>query len=331
MNRIELTEKNKKSITTRNPTVFFHCDKNLIDNMEAGKLNFINIISDLVRKNGYEVCSLPITDIIEDVARADLRHIHVVMHDRPLNGHNILFCVPSYLHGYWYFDDVGTRNNSSIRLKAFSPQGMSSKHAKTVFEKLRLKFVDANFSKFDQNIVPNFQVKKDAICIFAQDFKEPRFHKHYMSYPELIEQVIKNRDGHHIYIKPHPNQSYDESKLLLQYHDPTNAIEVTTHSIHVLLSNAALAVTLTSAVGFEANLHKVPAILAGQADFHHNAITLIDPGKFPEAMSQALTQEFHYEKYLTWFLTHQLFQPRLAEKTKKRIAAMLVEKGYEIE
>ena len=192
------------------------------------------------------------------------------------------------------------------------------------------EFVAKNRSKFDQAFVQDFRPKDGAICIFAQDFLEPKFHTHHLTFPELIEGVLANRAGRPVYIKPHPAQSFDEAAKLMTYHAPDDGIEVTTHSIHGLLESASVAVTLTSAVAFEANLHKVPAILGGQTDFHHNAVTVTHQSGIKAALAEAESREFHFEKYLVWFLTHGLIRPKHADAARKRIETLLTLKGYPV-
>ena len=113
----------------------------------------------------------------------------------------------------------------------------------------------------------------------------------------------------------------------MPYHDPGAGVAVVDTSIHDLLAHCDLAVSQTSAVGFEANLHRVPTIMAGQVDFHHNAVTMRSPAHYADAMETALTSRFHYEKYLVWFLKHNLFEPAQGARTRERCAALLREMG----
>ena len=220
------------------PTAFFHGRGPVWENGKAGRMDCLNLLLSELTDRGYAVQWRELSDDVERLAQANPRHLHVVLDDRPFAGENILFCIPSYLNGFWYLDRVGTRNNSSMRTRPFKPQGMGQTYAKEFVEKLRAKFVDTNRSKFDQEMVEGFTPEPGAICIFAQSFKAPRYHQHYMTYPELIDGVIANRGTRRVYIKPHPRQKIEDLTVLMRYHDPGAGVEVTAHSIHGLLAHA---------------------------------------------------------------------------------------------
>jgi hypothetical protein len=90
------------------------------------------------------------------------------------------------------------------------------------------------------------------------------------------------------------------------------------------LAAADCALTLTSAVGFEAFLHKTPVVLGGQTDFWQNAITLTDPGQMVQAMAAALGREWPYEKFLLWYLRQMCVDgtakalPKVLEKLHRK-------------
>ena len=55
---------------------------------------------------------------------------------------------------------------------------------------------------------------------------------------------MRPRGGGRLYIKPHPNQSFDELETLSRYHDPAQGVHVVTASIHDLLAACDCALTL---------------------------------------------------------------------------------------
>ena len=84
--------------------------------------------------------------------------------------------------------------------------------------------------------------------------------------------------------------------------------------------------TLTSAVGFEAFLHKKPVVLAGQTDFGQNAITVTDPASVGAAIEAAIARKWPHEKFLVWFLKQNCLDdnPRSLPELMARVHA----KGY---
>ena len=310
------------------PTAFFHGRGPVWENGKAGRMDFINLVVSVLEGRGFNIQWIPFSDDIEALARSDLRHLHVVLDDMPMESSNIVFCIPSYLHGFWYFDPVGTRNNSSMKAKLFQPEKMSEDFAASFAAKLRSKFIDGNMSKFDQSMTSGFTPESGAICIFAQEFKAPKHYKHHMNYPELIEGIIAHRNGRHIYIKPHPRQRLEETMTLMGYHNPKQGVEVIDHSIHGMLASAAVAVSLSSAVLLEAQMHAVPGVVGGEVDFSHNMVQIDRPGKISSALEKALSGQFQYEKYLVFFFAHGMAQPHLQRKSTEHIGSVLTAMGF---
>ena len=311
------------------PTAFFHGRGPVWENGRAGKMDFINLVVSVLEGRGFNMQWMPFSEDIEALARSDLRHLHVVLDDMPMVSSNIVFCIPSYLHGFWYFDPIGTRNNSSMKTKLFQPEKMSEDFAASFAAKLRSKFIDGNRSKFDQNMRAGFTPESGSICIFSQDFKEPKYYQHHMTYPELIEGIIAHRNGRHIYIKPHPRQCLEETMTLMSYHNPKKGVSVVDHSIHGLLANAAVAVSLSSAVLLEAQLHGVPGVVAGEVDFSHNMVQINTSRQIGSALEKALSDQFQYEKYLVFFFAQGMAQPHLQKKSIEHINSVLTAMGFD--
>ena len=141
-----------------------------------------------------------------------------------------------------------------------------------------------------------------------------------------IEAAIAVRGARALMIKPHPNQTLAELEHLARYHDPAAGVQVTQASIHDLLAACDVALTVTSAVGFEAFLHKKPVVLGGQTDFWHNAVTLTDPARLADAITLALTRHWPHEKFLVWFLKHHSVEDSPA--ALPRVLNLLARKGY---
>jgi hypothetical protein len=311
---------------TRPDTVFFHAKDSLLLSANAGKLDFVNLVSDICRSAGYKVSILNSSGPDEEL-RTDTRHIHILMNDRPCYGPNTFACVPSYLRGFWYFDELATRNNSSIRLKEFRPDLVRGGAAEKFFKRLGQKFIGQNLSKYPQDDGTS-DIVTGCISLFLQDFAAPKFHRHYVGAIDMIEAAIACRGHRHLYIKPHPLQPDDQLAQIAAYHDPQRGVTVGDAGIHCLLPKSDLAISQSSAACFEAYLHKTPVILCGQTDFHHIAITLLDARRMAQAMDDALSAEIAYEKYLFWFLKQNLIEPRQQANARQRIVRVFHNKGY---
>jgi len=289
-------------------TLFFHARDKLADGLGKGHFKLLDALAEHAAQAGWRVEMVPFSAAGQDMAVANPRHLHIFMDDRPVYALNAVHCVPTYLHGYWYFDEIGSRNNSLLRLRKFDPKPMSGDWARQIHAGLVAKFVDRNLTKFPQADRGAVAVEPGCLAFFAQDFKPPRYHKHHLQVVEMIEAAIAAKGRRALHIKPHPNQTLEETETLARFHDPQNGVHLTQASIHDLLAAADCVLTVTSAVGFEAFLHRKPVVLGGQTDFWHNAITLTDPARMAEAIDAALSRPWPHEKYLVWFLKHNCLE-----------------------
>lgn len=305
------------------PTVFFHARDKLAQALLAGHFRLLGGLADHARLTGQAVEVITFDPAAQDRAMGQGGHTHIFMDDRPAYGPNAVHCVPSYLHGFWFFDELGTRNNSVMRLAKFDPRPMSGDFARDQHAQLVARFVTANRSKFDQ-APRGADLEPGSVCLFAQDFKPPRHHKHYMTMPQMIEAAIAAKGARRLYIKPHPGQTLEELGALSTYHDPKGGVEISQASIHDLLAVADVCLTLTSAVGFEAFLHKTPVVLGGQTDFWQNAVTLTDPTRMAEAIEAAMAKDWPHEKFLVWYLRQMCVEdalwclPRVLERLHRK-------------
>lgn len=324
----ELTLETLDELRSRGPTLFIHPHAGIYDAVVKGALDGINNVIALTREAGFEPLVIRGTQWEDDLV-ADRRHIHIMMHDRPYVAPNVFHCVPSYLRGFWYFDEVAPRQMSSIRLLEFRQGRIKQEKADAFFEELRAKYLDPNWKFGNQPPLENgFEPERGCISVFTQNFAGPQYFRDFYTEIQMVEGVIASRGDRRVYIKAHPNQSKADKKILQQYHDPTAGIEVVEQNIHTLLAASDLVVTMTSAVAFEGFLHRVPCVLGGQSDFHHNAITCMDINKLGDAMQAAMSREFPFEKYLYWFLAEQCHRPQKKQQARRIVLRKMQAKGY---
>jgi len=283
-------------------SVVFHARDKLAEGLGRGFFKLLDALAGHAQGLGWGVEVVEFSARGQDIAIACPRHLHVFMDDRPVYAPNAVHSVPGYLQGYWYFDEIGSRNNSAQRMRRFDPRPMDGTWAREFHGQLVRRFVEANLTKFPQAARGTEAIAPGCLAFFAQDFKPPRYHRHFLTVPQMIEAAIAARGARPLWIKPHPNQTLEEMEVLSRYHAPAAGVQVTQASIHDLLAAADCVLTVTSAVGFEAFLHRKPVVLAGQTDFWQNAVTLTDPARMAEAIEAAMGRSWPHEKFLVWFL-----------------------------
>jgi hypothetical protein len=286
----------------------FHARDRMLAGLTGGKFRLLSALAAHARAH------LPVAVVAYDAdshaAAADPAHVHILMEDRPLYAPTAFHCVPSYLHGFWYFDEVATRNNSTARLARFDPRTVAGPFAATFAQRLADRFIARNRSKFDQP--PRGQsLPEGCLAFFAQDFRTPQHHRNHLSVLQMLDALIAARGDRPVVIKAHPNQKQDEIAALAARSAP--GVTMTGASIHDILDACACAVTVTSACAFEGFLHGKPAVLGGQTDFGQNAITLIDPARMGAALEAAMTRPWPHAQFLTWYLTKLCVQDREAD------------------
>ena len=307
-------------------TLFFHARDKLASGLGKGFFRLLGALAQHAAAAGWAVEIVEFSARGQDLAVANPRHLHVFMDDRPVYAPNAVHSVPTYLHGFWYFDEIGSRNNSLQRLRKFDPRPMSGDWARAFHAQLVAKFVDANLTKFPQVDRGAEPVSPGCLAFFAQDFNPPRYHRHHLTVVEMIEAAIAAKGSRPLYVKPHPNQTLDEMEVLSRYHAPKAGVHLTHASIHDVLAAADCVLTVTSAVGFEAFLHRKPVVLGGQTDFWQNAVTLTDARQMAAAIQAATQRDWPYEKFLVWFLRQNCLEDSAA--SLPQVLERLARKGF---
>lgn len=306
-------------------TAVFYSKDGLLASAQNLQLDFVNQICDLLREFKYS-CILVDGTSIDAPEFHDEIDFHFWMIERPpvcAERPEVFHVFPAYLRGFWYFDKKGVRNNSSLADRQFTPSRMSQDWSKKVFEDLRARFVETGLTKFDQSPQGKFTPPPDCIAVAVQSFAQPKFYETYIQYPELIHAAISASGGRPVAIKPHPMLNFRTVERLFDLHDPANGIYVEPYNLHELLSVSHCVVTRCSAVAVEAMLHRVPAVVTGVVDFHHCVKTITHVDQLRPAIEVVADQHIPYEKFVTWFFTQQLFQPRNKAKSRERVLDLL--------
>lgn len=311
------------------PTAYFYSLGGLLESAENDQLDFIKILKEIFNDIGYLSVLINGTQL-DAPLQAKPNDIHIWMIERPLstsfNG-QIMYCFPSYLYGFWYFDPKGIRNNSSIHDLTY--RKVTTGNSLDFFARLTEEFVISNKTKFEQEPTNPDDIPDCCITIATQTFATPTMYPTYLDYPTLIESVLDARGGFPVVIKPHPLTKFKDALELAKYHDPQANIFVEPFSLHPLLEKSIAVVTRCSAVAIEAMLHQVPAIVAGKVDFHHMVYTVTEAQDIKDALVHAQTNEFSYPEYIEWFFNEQLYATQSPQLVANRIKKVLMELGLQ--
>lgn len=250
------------------------------------------------------------------------RGFHIVDHGNARHP-RILNTGIAYIYPFWNLDPWGIRAQSSVASKAFVPAPEAQAHR--FADRLRRRLVEPRRSRYPQPLFRT-EVPPGCIAIFLQSEQHRGVEETcYLSSREMVEAVLDREDPRPIVIKRHPRDSDPDTKAYL---DSIAKVDRRVHllaaNIHDILSRAAVCVTINSAVGIEAHLHRVPVVLCGESDFHHAAVTVRGAGDMPAAIKLAETVTWQHDAFLHWYFAQNCLNataPSLLDDFLIRVAA----------
>lgn len=249
----------------------------------------------------FEVEVLERETLPERVAADDA--IHVIhhgsfAHDRARNAD------VAYIYPFWNFDAQGIRAFSSIAQMPFPQGDIDPDVARPFFRRLRQRMVGQRTSRYAQP-----EAVTDIANVAAVVFLQSEGHRIvgetcYLDRWQMLDGVCEAIDGP-VVVKPHPRD-----------HDPRTAeglaarldryphLRVSNGNIHDLIAASARVVTINSAVGVEAYLHRKPVVLCGQSDFHHVADVARSESDLAQILGRA-PRKRAYDKFVWWYFADQ--------------------------
>ncbi|WP_141102010.1 hypothetical protein [Oceanicola sp. 22II-s10i] len=226
--------------------------------------------------------------------------IHILNHAR-FPHPSVLSAGVAYVYPFWHLDPQGIRAFSSIRDKPFRPARVDDTAANAFFRRLRDRLVTARTSRYDQPEAVE-AVPEGCIAVFLQSEGHRIVGETlWLDRWAMLRACLENAEGRPVVVKPHPRDfdpATGDTLEALQAEFP--ALIVSTANIHDILAVAERVVTINSAVGIEAYLHRKPVILCGQTDFQHIA----DEAGTVEDLARLLRSDAvqrRYAKYLYWY------------------------------
>ncbi len=231
--------------------------------------------------------------------------IHIVdhgswRHDRLLN------TGIAYIYPFWNLDPWGIRALSSIAAMPFDAGCVDSVAAAEFAAKLRKRLVEKRISRYPQPAKKG-DLPKGCIAVFLQSEAHRAVEETcYLTMRQMLAALIARDDPRPIVVKPHPRDADPKTRAYLVRLAARDArVRVVDANIHDILAQANVAVTINSAVGIEAHLHRVPVVLCGKSDFHHAAVTVKDRGEMDAALAQAAATIWPHDEYLYWYFAGQ--------------------------
>ena len=216
---------------------------------------------------------------------------------------NVLNTGLGYIYPFWYADPWGIYGQSSIAAAVF--EAPSGPEVDVFYRRTRTRLVGKRFSRYDQKAELT-DLPGGVIAVFLQGNSDILDRARHMSTPDMIEAVVAAANGRTVVFKPHPKGQTKKELALLDRLCRLPNVTQADANIHDILANAAVTVSISSAVALEGFLHGVPAVLCGASDLHHCAVTATDPAAIGDAIETAEAKDWPFARFLYWFLKGQL-------------------------
>ena len=301
----------------------FHLPRSWLGAGGSGVLPFYERLSDGLRRRGMSVVHVPLDrDVVMAHVASDTA-FHVVNHGR-FQDPRVLNAGIAYIYPFWNMDPLGIRAFSSIADQPFRPGQIDADAARPFFRRLRKRLVGGRTSRYPQPDLASV-VPEDCIAVFMQSEAHRNVGEtRHLTPWQMIETCVAT--GQPVVVKPHPRDETPETLARLNRMAKAHLnLTVSAANIHDILATAARVVTINSAVGVEAYLHRKPVILCGQADFHHIA----EVAQSVDALADLLSRDPKpraYAKYIHWYFAQMCLsttEPDLTGRFLDRVAAAL--------
>lgn len=252
------------------------------------------------------------------------RAFHIVDHGTHRHP-RVLNTGVAYVYPFWHLDPWGIRALSSIGAKRFDPAAVDGGEAAAFADRLRRRLVAARTSRYPQPEARG-DVPRGCIAVFLQSEAHRGVGETcHLTLRQMVRSVLDRPDPRPVVIKPHPRDHAPATRRFLARLAERDArVQVLDANIHDILAVADAVVTINSAVGIEAMLHRRPVVLCGRADFHHCAVTVETPGAMAAALARAEATAWPHDAYLWWYFGLNCLnagRPTLVEDFLARIAA----------
>ncbi|WP_435659997.1 capsular polysaccharide export protein, LipB/KpsS family [Leisingera caerulea] len=311
-------------LTGKTPLVV-HATKDWYGKIRSGQIDFFEKIAASAAAHGHKPLLVPAESITSRLALAT-GHKHIAVGLRKAQGPNILHAHTSYLWGFWYLDPKGYYWSSSLVDAEFDPSVVDAAKAAYFFNGVSGHMKRANVSKLAQPERGAIPAEPAAAAVFLQEIDNFKTPVHYLTTLEMIENTSLAVQGL-VYVKLHPAQADETRDKVLRLCAELPNVAVTQANVHDLIEASDVIVSQNSAVGFEALMHKKPAVTCARIDYHHAALAARTAEQLQHCVRTAPQRlgDFSYEKYFYWFLGENMLEPQKEDFTDRawaRIAAL---------
>lgn len=298
--------------------IIFHVPRSWLGPLGGGLMPFYTRLTE-----GLTALDVPfsVVELDRDTLMAEVEAdeaFHIVNHGR-FQHPRLLNAGVAYVYPFWNMDPWGIRAFSSIGSQPFNPAQIEAEEARAFFRKLKARLVGARTSRYEQPEEEAELPDGGTAVFFQSEAHRSVGETMHMDRWTMLKAVI-DADRGPVVVKPHPRDTDPKTRARLR---KMAGVTVSDGNIHDIIAACDRVVTINSAVGIEAYLHRKPVILCGQADFAHIA----DEARNPAALIALLGEDparRAYDKYIWWYFAHHCLsttEPHLVRRFLDRVRA----------
>jgi hypothetical protein len=234
----------------------------------------------------------------------------------------MLVMRPSYLPAFWRIEDSADRWKFEVAGRAFDPETLSARNARTFVRDLKTRRFGAAMR------VPS---RDGYVFVPLQGALSVKRGFQHAAPLDMLVAALSHAQGRRVIATLHPSVTLGgwEQGALRRIVADNPRLSIESGPATDWLPGCDYVVTQNSGAAVEGFFWGKPAVLFAKSDFHHicaNVGELGVAGAF-EAAEAMLAEPPDFERYLTWFIRDNCINPANAHSSR-RIAATLTRRGW---
>jgi len=285
---------------------------------------YIHLIEDFVEN---EIPFMPILQFGWNVSPLD-KDNYILSHHTRGGGDKHFHIKTSAIKGFVSFDSDGFAGWASIAEENLHCReridGISSTLSENTWEVAFYNIVAKNSSKYSQPEYGESGYTFKYIFLPLQIAVDLVASLSYITGSDLASFLVEKFRGseYKVVVKRHPLCRSNETKELLEKLSNEDHVIISNNSIHELIKNASLVVTVNSGVGMEAILHLKNVIITGKADYFYGATlvkTIGDLEKHLDSNDWKKQNDVQLRKFIHFYFNDFLINAGSGEEVSERI------------
>lgn len=288
------------------------------DDARAGKHNFLRIVTETFEDRGFKV-EFRENSSLERLMERKRGGYALFLDQSPVNTRSAVLRL-AYLYPFWRIERSLRRKDWLVTGKEFQAPDAPTSEIRRFFRFWQGRSLVEATTPFN---------RKGYVLVPLQARLTVKRAGQQASPLEMVRSVLRHDTEREVLVSLHPRVTYSAQELAeLESVLADKRVSRVQADMHALLAACDYVVTENSSVAFHGILHRKPAVLFADIDFHHIFESVSAVGE-QEAFRRVLTTSPPYEDYFYWFLQQNMINAG-REFATARIVEVCRELGWEL-